>query len=415
MNRLDKYIKQIRGISYNPKDISEVQLEDYLPILKANNIQENGLETSKLIYIHKSKIKEEQLIKKGDLLLAASSGSKDIVGKNVFFENDFNGSFGAFCKVVRPNQNIYPGFLSVFFKTPLYKRHIRNLIQGANINNLRNEDIDSLKIPEFSQQDQLHIANTLSKAENLITQRKQSIALLDEFLKSTFLEMFGDPVRNEKGWNVETIDNLCTEIVDCVNRTAPLVDYPTEYVMIRTSNVRNSKINFKDTRYVTKEIFDKWTRRLLPKKGDIIFTREAPTGEAAIIDFERNIFLGQRTMLFRPNIEIVNAYFLLFQLMGTDLAQQINKLSSGSTVKHLSVPACKKFIIKVPLLALQNQFAQVVEKTEALKAYYQSSLQELENLYGSLSQRAFKGELTLNHAEEVLLAAEPEAKYNPKL
>ena len=79
--------------------------------------------------------------------------------------------------------------------------------------------------------------------------------------------------------------------------------------------------------------------------------------------------------------------------MGSDVKQQIKKLSSGSTVKHLSVPACKKFSIKVPPLELQTRFAQIVEKTEALKAQYQISLQELENLYGSLSQQAFRGEL----------------------
>ena len=68
--------------------------------------------------------------------------------------------------------------------------------------------------------------------------------------------------------------------------------------------------------------------------------------------------------------------------------------------------------ILIPPIELQTQFAQIVEKIESLKMHYQSSLQELENLYGSLSQRAFRGELTLNQAEEqVLMAAEPEGEY----
>src|SRR3712207_2871448 len=112
MVKLAKYIKQIRGISYNPNDVSSVPSKDFLPILKANNITEDGLDTSDLIYIHKSKIKKEQFIRKGDILLAASSGSKEVVGKNVFFENDFEGAFGAFCKVVRPTTDIFPRFLS---------------------------------------------------------------------------------------------------------------------------------------------------------------------------------------------------------------------------------------------------------------------------------------------------------------
>lgn len=91
-------------------------------------------------------------------------------------------------------------------------------------------------------------------------------------------------------------------------------------------------------------------------------------------------------------------------------------MTKGAIMAGINVGLLKHIKVIQPPIELQTQFAQIVEKIEALKTYYQSSLQELENLYGSLSQRAFKGELTLNHAEEqVLMAAEPEAKYNPKL
>ncbi len=410
MNRLDKYIKQIRGISYNPKDISEVQLEDYLPILKANNIQENGLETSKLIYIHKSKIKEEQLIKKGDLLLAASSGSKDIVGKNVFFENDFNGSFGAFCKVVRPNQNIYPRFLSVFFKTPLYKRHIRSLIQGVNINNLRNEDIDSLKIPEFSQQEQLHIANLLCKAENLITQRKQSIALLDEFLKSTFLEMFGDPVRNEKGWKLKLLS-------DCgKSRLGKMLDAKQIIGNNLKPYLRNSNVqwfSFKLDDLLEMDFDEKDKLEFSLKYGDILMCEGGEIGRCAIWKNQlQDCYFQKAIHRIRLNEEFVlPAYFVyMFRLYTSNGGLKI--YMGAATISHLTGENLKKLKLPIPPIELQTQFAQIVGKTEALKVQYQNSLQELENLYGSLSQRAFRGELTLKHAEEqVLMAAEPEGKY----
>jgi type I restriction enzyme S subunit len=198
--RLEKFVKQIRGISFSPNDISEGPQVDYLPVLKANNIQDGILQTDNLIYIHRNKIKPEQLIKKGDILIAASSGSIDVVGKSVYFENDFEGSFGAFCKVIRPTKEINSEFVSIFFKTSEYKRHIKKVIQGANINNLRREDINSLEIPIFPLTEQVKITTVLRNAEMLIAQRKQSIALLDEFLRSTFLKMFGsyETMRNSK-------------------------------------------------------------------------------------------------------------------------------------------------------------------------------------------------------------------------
>jgi len=416
MNRLDKYIKQIRGISYNPKDISEVQLEDYLPILKANNIQENGLETSSLIYIHKSKIKEEQLIKKGDLLLAASSGSKDIVGKNVFFEDDFNGSFGAFCKVVRPNENIYPRFLSVFFKTPLYKRHIRNLIQGANINNLRNEDIDSLKIPMFSQQDQLHIANLLSIAENLISLRKQSIALLDECLKSTFLEMFGDPVRNEKGWEMSELKNYAKVRIGPFGSLMHREDYVQNGVpLVNPSHIREGKIFIDSDLTISKEKMKELSAYIM-HEGDVVLGRRGEIGRCAVVTQNEEGFLcGTGSIFIRPT-KALNPIFLYNVISSASLRKVLENLAKGITMKNLNSGIVEDLKIPVPPLSLQIRFVQVVEKTEALKAYYQRSLKELENLYGSLSQRAFRGELSLNQSEEgVLMAAEPETGYHANI
>ena len=91
----------------------------------------------------------------------------------------------------------------------------------------------------------------------------------------------------------------------------------------------------------------------------------------------------------------------------------LNKYVGTATISHLTGEKLKQLKLPIPPLELQTQFAQIVEKTEALKAQYQQSLQELENLYGSLSQKAFKGELSIKD-ERLLLAAEPETKYGEK-
>lgn len=396
--RLGENIKQVRGISYKPSDISAIPLPDYVPVLKANNIQENGIDTTDLIYIHKGKIKPEQFIKKGDLLLAASSGSKEIVGKNIFFENDFEGSFGAFCKLVRPKPSIHPKFVGVFFKTPYFKRHIRNLINGALINNLKNEHIDSLLIPTLSKNDQLHIANLLSKAENLIAQRKESIRLLDEFLKSTFLEMFGDPEKNPKNLPFTELEKLCAVIVDCPHSTPVKSEEATNFPCIRTSELTNGYISWDSMQYLEEGEYKKRTQRLIPEAGDIVYGREGTYGEAIRIPATHKFSLGQRTMLFRPNYKKTNSIFLWAMVRSEFVYRQAKKKNSGSTVGHVNVKDIKQFRVYNPSIELQNQFAQLIEKTEAIKTQYQQSLQELENLYGSLSQKAFRGELEFSEA-----------------
>lgn len=279
--RLEEKITQIRGISYKLNEISAIPMPDYLPILKANNIQEEGIDTSDLIYIHKSKIKPEQFIKKGDLLLAASSGSKEIVGKNIYFESDFDGSFGAFCKLVRPKTNLNPRYLATFFKSVPYKRHIKKLLSGALINNLKNEYINSLLIPELSDSDQLHIANILSKAENLIAQRKESIRLLDEFLKSTFLEMFGD-ISGEK----VSLTSAC--IFNPKKSEISSLDNGTEVSFTPMASVSETgEVDLSQTRKLNRV----WNGFTYFREGDVVFAKITPcmeNGKGAIMKNLKN-------------------------------------------------------------------------------------------------------------------------------
>lgn len=390
--RLGEKITQVRGISYKPNEISAIPTPDYVPILKANNIQEDGIDTSDLIYIHKSKVKPEQFIRKGDLLLAASSGSKEIVGKNIYFESDFDGSFGAFCKLVRPKKNINPRYLATFFKSVSYKRHIKKLLSGALINNLKNEYIDSLLIPELSDSDQHHIANILSKAENLIAQRKESIRLLDEFLKSTFLEMFGDPVRNEKGWKKVA----CNSLFDMkLGKMLSAKNYTGESLMpyLRNVNVKWGEIDLTDIKEM--DFSEKEKELYSLKAGDILVCEGGEVGKTAILKSDLNGYCFQNALhrlRIKDNNKINAYYFYWVMFLGVKRGM-ISKHTIAATIAHFTMEKFKKLNICVPPFHLQTQFAHIVSKTEALKSQYQQSLQELENLYGSLSQKAFRGEL----------------------
>ena len=115
--------------------------------------------------------------------------------------------------------------------------------------------------------------------------------------------------RIPKGWEVRKISELCTHVVDCVNKTAPVVDYKTPYKMIRTTNVRHGRVDTENVRYVTEETYNAWTRRLIPENGDLIFTREAPVGECGVLEDSRGIFLGQRTMMYRADQTKTSSHF----------------------------------------------------------------------------------------------------------
>ena len=179
-------------------------------------------------------------------------------------------------------------------------------------------------------------------------------------------------------WETYKLKQLCSEIVDCVNKTAPISDVPTPYKMLRTSDIRDGKINLENLNCVTKEVYEKWTRRGKLQKGDVIFTREAPLGEVGLVREEKNYFLGQRLVLFRANDKMCDGRFLMYSLLWHDNKQAIISKGVGSTVAHLRVPECENIEIKVPDLDVQHRIADILSAYDDLIENNQKQIKLLE-------------------------------------
>lgn len=146
--RLSDVADVIRGVTYKKDDATAKPATGLVAILRANNIQDRRLITDEeLVFVPKDLVGSEQLLRKGDVVIATSSGSKDLVGKAAPLREDWRGSFGAFCAAVRPKEDIEPLYLAHFFESPEYKDLIRKKALGVNINNLRRGDLEDLKIP----------------------------------------------------------------------------------------------------------------------------------------------------------------------------------------------------------------------------------------------------------------------------
>jgi len=187
-------------------------------------------------------------------------------------------------------------------------------------------------------------------------------------------------------WETYKLKQLCSEIVDCVNKTAPTSDVSTPYKMLRTSDIRDGKINLENLNCVTKEVYEKWTRRGKLQKGDVIFTREAPLGEVGLVREEKNYFLGQRLVLFRANNKMCDGRFLMYSLLWHDNKQAIISKGVGSTVAHLRVPECENIEIKVPDLDAQHRIADILPVYDDLIENNQKQIKLLEEA----AQRLYK-------------------------
>ena len=187
-------------------------------------------------------------------------------------------------------------------------------------------------------------------------------------------------------WKKVKLKDICSKIIDCVNKTAPVCDYETPYKMLRTSDIRNGQINTEGLKCVTKETFEKWNRRGYLQKGDVIFTREAPVGEVGWLKDPKNLFLGQRLMFFRTDNNKCDNRFLFYSLSFSDNKRNIIAMSNGSTVNHLRVPDCENIEISIPDLPIQHRIATILSRYDSLIENYQKQIKLLEEA----AQRLYK-------------------------
>lgn len=195
--------------------------------------------------------------------------------------------------------------------------------------------------------------------------------------------------RSASGWNRRPIVELCEAHVDCVNRTAPVVSGPTPFKMLRTTNVRDGYVDVENVRYVTEETFAKWTRRLVPKKGDIVLTREAPLGNVGKIRTDDKVFLGQRLYHFRADPTKLDPDFLLYSLLGDDLQRQIKAFGSGSTVEHMRLEDIPSLEINLPSILVQRRIAGILSTYDDLIENCQRRINILESMARGLYREWF--------------------------
>lgn len=335
-----------------------------------------------VVYVSKSRVDKPQYLRRGDILVCTSSGSKEIVGKAAFVDEDLPMVFGAFCKVIRPKIECCK-YIGYFFQSPYYRNHISAASAGANINNLRNEHIADLYIPLPPLSTQRRIAAVLDKVSALIAKRRQQLDKLDELVKSRFMEMFGDPQSNPHGYQYAKLSDIATYFNGLTYKPENVAEEGT--IVLRSSNIQNSQLDFADTVRVDCAI----KKRLMVQENDILMCSR--NGSAKLVGKVALIKGIQEPMSFGAFMMIIRSQYFgyLMTYFQMDAFRQQIKTGATTTINQITGRMLDDVTIPLPPMALVEQFAAFVAQTDKAKLAIQKGLEKLETLKKALMQEDF--------------------------
>jgi len=337
------------------------------------------------------------LLKKGDLLLNRTSLKLDGVGKSsVFIGENENYIFDCSIIKVRINQKLADSkYVMKFLNSKYGKNQIRRIAKTVTISTINQPDLLSLNIPVPPLEIQCQIIDILEQAETTKHLREESDELTQRFLQSVFINMFGDPMKNEKGWEIVRFGEICGITS---GHGFKYSEYSNEGVkLLRINNVTFGQIVWDQIAFLPDNYIQDYAKLVL-KEGDILIALNRPIlGNQLKIGLMKTVdspaILYQRVGRVDHNNDKVNPIFLYQFMRTTYFLNELSARLSGSDQPYINPTEMVKITLPLPPLPLQQEFAQIVERVEALCECQRQSASEINLLFEGLMQKAFTGEL----------------------
>ena len=252
------------------------------------------------------------------------------------------------------------------------------------------KQLSSLEIPIPPKSTQLSIVSELDKINELIRLKKEQLKDYDNLAQSIFYEMFGDPVENEKGWEVKKLGDVCVKITDGDHMPPPKSESGIPFLTISDINKETRELDFSNTYFVPIEYYNNLKEERKAKLNDLLYTVTGSYGIPVIVKDERQFCFQRHIALIRPQKEVLSTYFLCYWVLSAAVKSMADKVATGIAQKTVGLNSIRKFEIILPPLSIQHLFAQRIEQIEHQKSAVQKSIADLETLLASRMQHWFE-------------------------
>ncbi|MCC2225713.1 MULTISPECIES: restriction endonuclease subunit S, partial [Roseburia] len=310
--------------------------------------------------------------RKNDILLAknGTTGVAAIVDRDEIFDVYVS------LAVLRPLETIYPKYLLYAINSPVAKRQFNAGLKGIGVPNLHLGVIRETIVNVAQWDEQKKVCEILDRVANLIEKRKTELDMLDNLIKARFVELFGMPVSNTKGWSTESMEDV-----------APIVNYKGEFHeevwLLNLDMVEAQTGRIIDYLIVTEDEVGNSTCTF--DTSNVLYSKLRPYLNKVVIP-NRCGYATSELVPLQPVNTKINREYLAFMLRNDEFVNMINEKVAGAKMPRVSMNDFRKFDVPVPPIELQNQFADFVHQVDKSKVAVQKALDETQMLFDSLMQ-----------------------------
>lgn len=354
-------------------------IEQGVPYITSKNIKNGKIDFSKANYISQDAyetISKNRPILVGDILISMIG----TLGETAEVTVEDGNFYGQNMFLIRLNETeVNKRYFLNYFKSDFVKRSLASKQNQSTQKYLKANHIEDLQIPVLSLKEQQSIAETLDTIERIIINRKEELLKLDELIKARFVELFGLPVSNTKGWKTEQMN----DVAPTVNYSG---DFADEVWLLNLDMVEAQTGRILDYLFVSEEEVGNSTCTF--NTSNVLYSKLRPYLNKVVIP-DRCGYATSELVPLQPVASKINREYLAFLLRSDEFVKMINEKVAGAKMPRVSMSDFRKFDVPVPPMELQEQFTDFVYQVDKSKVVVQKALDEAQLLFDSLMQKYF--------------------------
>lgn len=377
---------------FDCKHYTPTYVPEGIPLIRTNDLTPGFFRFGNTVYVSEDayrKLTDVHKPQKGDIVFAREGS----FGVASYIHDDRKFAIGQRTMIIRTDPSkVDPVYLTTFINSPLCQEKLLQISMGTTVKRVNVTDVKSLLIAIPPIAEQKRIATIAQKADRLRRTRRYTLELSDSYLRSVFLEMFGDLATNSMNFEKVTIAEISTKVTDGEHTTPKRVSSGIKLLSAR--NIQNGFIDFNTgLDFIPDSEYERIKKRCNPEPDDILMSCSGSIGRVTTVLINEPFSLVRSVALIKPKHSMVNSRYLEHFLRTDYCQEKINRSAHQSSQANIFTGQINELVVLLPPLPLQEKFAQIVQRFERLRIQQREAERQAEHLFQTILHCAFRGEL----------------------